>query len=264
MVILAYSALGIVAGLLAGLFGVGGGTIIVPVLLLCLGMQGVEPTLQMHIAVGTSLASIVVTSISSAWTHHNTGAVRWWLVAWLTPGLCAGVWLGADFAAALHGNTLQGLFGVFALVIAVQMAAGWQPASIRDLPGRGGIVLASLLIGWVSALFGIGGGSLTVPFLSLCRVRIQDAVATAAACGFPIAFAGALAYMWQGWSVAGLPAYSAGFVYVPAMLGISLTSVPSARLGARLAHRWPALILKRSFSAFLALIGVMFLIHSFQ
>lgn len=260
MILLAYVMSGVVAGVLAGLFGVGGGTIIVPVLILCLGMQGVEPALHMHIAVGTSLATIVITSISSTWIHHQAHAVRWSLLWWLAPGLCLGVWLGADVAAALRSQTLQRLFGLFALVIAAQMASGWQLQSFARLPGRLGLGVAGVVIGLVSAFFGIGGGSLTVPFLSGCRVRMQEAVATAAACGFPIALVGALAYAYQGRAVQGLPEYSVGFVYVPALLGIGLTSIPAARLGATLAHRWPASALKRAFAAFLCVIGVLFLV----
>ncbi len=263
MVVIAYGLLGIVAGVLAGLFGVGGGTIIVPALLVCLGMQGVAADVQMHIAVGTSLASIVLTSISATWTHHQIRAVRWSLVAWIAPGLCVGVWAGAAVAAWLPGHTLQWLFGVFALVIAVQMGTGWQPAAIQQLPGRIGLGVAGSVIGWVSAFFGIGGGSLTVPFLSACRVRMQEAVATASACGFPIALTGALAYAYQGWHHAELPAYSFGFVYLPALGGIALTSLPAARLGARLAHRWSAHILKRCFAVFLLLIALLFLLQSF-
>ena len=257
---LGYAGLGIVAGVLAGLFGVGGGTIIVPALLLAFSWQSVDPALHMHLAVGTSLASIVMTSVSSTWQHHQQAAVRWPLVWWLVPGLALGVWLGADIAAALSGAQLKRLFGVFALLVALQMGAGWQPAAVRALPGRWVLVCAGGVIGLVSAFFGIGGGALTVPFLVACRVRMQEAVATAAACGFPIALGGALAYVWQGWDVATLPVHSAGFVYGPAWLGIAVTSIPAARFGARLAHRWDPLKLKRAFALFLLLVGVMFLL----
>lgn len=259
MIFLLYLLVGIVAGVLAGLFGVGGGTIIVPALLLCFQWQAVPAGLQTHLAIGTSLATIVITSISSTLAHHRAGAVRWPVALWLTPGIAAGVWGGAFVAAALPGEQLQRLFGVFAWLIAAQMWFGWQPSGHSEVPGKGGLTLAGAVIGGVSALFGIGGGSLTVPFLSWCRVRMQEAVATAAACGFPIALVGALGYAYQGWSQAGLPPHSAGFVYLPALLGIAITSLPCARVGARLAHRWPAATLKKVFAGFLLLIGALLL-----
>lgn len=259
MIFLLYLLVGIVAGVLAGLFGVGGGTIIVPALLLCFQWQAVPAELQTHLAIGTSLATIVITSISSTQAHHRAGAVRWPVALWLTPGIAAGVWGGAFVAAALPGEQLQRLFGLFAWLIAAQMWFGWQPAGHSEVPGKAGLTLAGLVIGGVSALFGIGGGSLTVPFLSWCRVRMQEAVATAAACGFPIALVGALGYAYQGWSQPGLPAHAAGYVYLPALLGIAITSLPCARFGAQLAHRWPAATLKKVFAGFLLLIGSMLL-----
>ncbi|HQQ63647.1 MAG TPA: sulfite exporter TauE/SafE family protein [Pseudomonadales bacterium] len=259
MLFLIYLLVGAVAGVLAGLFGVGGGTIIVPALLLCFTWQGIPLDLQTHLAIGTSLACIVITSVSSARTHHSQGAVRWSLVWWLTPGIAVGVWAGAGLAAQLHGLQLQRLFGLFAWIIAIQMWTGWQPGSHYTVPGKAGLSLAGLVIGGASALFGIGGGSLTVPFLVGCRVRMQEAVATAAACGFPIALVGAAAYIYQGQSQTGLPAGSLGFVFLPAFLGMGIASTPCAWLGARLAHRWPAATLKRLFAGFLILIGSVLL-----
>lgn len=254
VLLLTYLAVGAVAGVLAGLFGVGGGTIIVPALLLCFGWQDIDPALRTHLAIGTSLATIVITSVSSTWTHHRAGAVRWSLVAWLTPGLAAGVWAGAALAAGLAGLHLQRLFGLFAWLVAAQMAFDWKPGTLRELP-RAGLLGGGTVIGLVSALFGIGGGSLTVPFLCVARVRMQEAVATAAACGFPIALVGALGYVFQGRAVAGLPDGASGFVYLPALAGIALTSLPCARIGARLAHRWSARRLQQVFAGFLLLIG---------
>jgi hypothetical protein len=260
VIFLLYLLVGMAAGILAGLFGVGGGTIIVPALLLCFQWQAVPVELQTHLAIGTSLGSIVITSISSTLTHHRAGAVRWPVALWLTPGIAAGVWCGAFVAARLGGLQLQRLFGIFTWLIAIQMWFGWQPKAHTAVPGKGGLTLAGLVIGGVSALFGIGGGSLTVPFLCWCRVRMQEAVATAAACGFPIALVGALGYVYQGLihQSAGhspLPPYAIGYVYLPALMGIGLTSLPCARLGARMAHRWPAATLKRVFACFLVLIG---------
>lgn len=259
MIFLLYLMVGTVAGVLAGLFGVGGGTIIVPALLLCFQWQGVNTELQTHLAIGTSLATIVITSVSSTHAHHRAGAVRWPVALWLAPGIAAGVWGGAYVAAQMHGLLLQRLFGLFAWLVAAQMWFGWQPHGHSQVPGKGGLTLAGLVIGAVSALFGIGGGSLTVPFLCWCRVRMQEAVATAAACGFPIALVGALGYVYQGWLHTGLPQYALGYVYLPAMLGIGIASLPCAILGAKLAHRWPAATLKRVFAVFLVLIGSLLL-----
>lgn len=255
MTFLLYLLVGTVSGVLAGLFGIGGGTIIVPALLLCFQLQGVPLALQTHLAIGTSLAAIAITAISSTLAHHKAGAVRWPIAGWLTPGIALGVWSGAFLAAQLPGLQLQRLFGLFAWVIAAQMWFGWQPTAHADVPGKAGLSIAGLVIGGISALFGIGGGSLTVPFLCWCRVRMQEAVATAAACGFPLALVGALGYAYQGWAQTVLPEHAIGYVYLPAMLGIGIASVPCAKLGARLAHHWPAATLKKVFAAFMVVIG---------
>ena len=260
MIFLVYLLVGTASGVLAGLFGVGGGTIIVPALLLCFQWQGVAPELQTHMAIGTSLATIFITSTSSTYSHHRVGAVRWPVALWLTPGIAAGVWGGAYVAAQMQGLQLQKLFGLFAWLVAAQMWFGWQPRGHSQVPGKGGLTLAGIVIGGVSALFGIGGGSLTVPFLCWCKVRMQEAVATAAACGLPLAFFGALGYVYQGWSQPDLPPYALGYVYFPAMLGVGLASMPCARLGAKLAHHWPAATLKRVFAGFMIFIGGVLLV----
>jgi hypothetical protein len=260
LLILVYLLTGALAGTLAGLFGVGGGTIIVPALLLCFTWQDFQVELKTHLAIGTSLACILVTSLSSTRTHHRKDAVRWPLVKWLSPGIAIGVWLGAGLATQLHGLQLQRLFGLFAWIVALQMWTGWQPGARQQLPSNAGLSLAGLIIGGASSLFGIGGGSLTVPFLVWCRVRMQEAVGTAAACGFPIALIGTAAYIYQGQAQPNLPVYAIGFIYLPALFGIGITSLPFATLGAKLAHRWPETMLKQLFAGFLLLIGTALLI----
>lgn len=255
-----YLALGAAVGVLGGLFGVGGGTIIVPVLVLSLGAQGVDPAVLTHLAIGTSLASIVFTSINSVLEHQRKGAVRWPIFAWLALGILAGAGLGALTASSLQGPLLQKIIGVFALLIALQMALDLKPRAAGVVPGKPGLVAAGGVIGWASAIFGIGGGSLTVPFLTWRSVPMQQAVATSAACGLPIAAAGALAYMALGYGNAQLPAYSLGFVYLPALAGIAATSMIFARFGARLAHRLSPRLLKRLFAALLFAVGVNFLL----
>lgn len=255
-----YLAVGCVAGVLAGLFGVGGGTIIVPALLLCFQVQGVPLSVQTHLAIGTSLATIVLTSISSTLAHHKAGAVRWPLVGWLTPGIALGVWVGAYFAAMLSGAQLQQFFGIFALFVAVQMWFNWQPKGKTQVPGPVGLSTAGGVIGLASAFFGIGGGSLTVPFLSFVKVKMQEAVATAAACGFPIALIGALGYLYNGWQHTDLPEHSTGFIYLPALIGIGITSLFCAKYGAKLAHKLSPAHLKKAFAVFLVVIGMMLLL----
>ncbi len=255
--------LGALAGLIAGLFGVGGGLVIVPVLLWAFTLQGYDPTHLTHLAVGTSLATIIVTSLSAVNAHHRKGAVRWRLFGHLTPGLLLGSFAGARIAGALPGAWLQGIIGLFALHVAQSMLrqrpALGVPQADERLPAVPHQVAAGGVIGVASAIFGIGGGSLTVPYLTRHGVRMQQAVATSSACGLPIALAGALGFALFGQDRQGLPPGSWGFVHVPAFLGISVASLLTAQWGARLAHRLPAATLKRAFGALLMLVGLVFL-----
>ena len=260
MEFLLYLLLGAAAGVLAGLFGVGGGIIIVPVLVLSFTAQGIDPAVLTHLAVGTSLATIVFTSINSVLEHQRKGAVLWPVFAWMTLGILLGAGLGSLTAAAIQGPLLQKIIGVFAIVIAIQMGLELKPKAGRAVPGKLGLTAAGGVIGWASAIFGIGGGSLTVPFLVWRSVPMQQAVATSSACGLPIALAGAASFMIIGWHNPDLPAHSLGFVYLPALLGIALTSMFFARFGARLAHKLSPRLLKRLFAALLFCVGLSFLI----
>ncbi len=254
-----YPALGIVAGLLAGLLGVGGGIIVVPALVFAFGHSGVSPEVLMHMAVATSLATILLTSSGSIYQHHVAGAVRWRMVAVLSVGLSVGALGGAQLADALRGQVLQIMFGVFTFVIAGQMLLGVQPHSSRALPRAPSMALAGGVIGVASAVFGIGGGSLTVPYLVWHNVRMQEAVGTSAACGFPIAIAGATGFVLAGHGNLHLPPGSLGYVYLPAVAGIAVTSVFFARVGAHFAHRLPAATLKKFFACLLMLVGAKLL-----
>lgn len=251
-----YLALGTAAGLLAGLFGVGGGLIIVPVLAWVYIDQGVHADLVMHLAIGTSLASIWLTSVMSIRAHHRRGAVLWPLVRRLTPGIVVGALAGALVADLLPTYALKRVFGVFELLVAAQMLLVGRYKAHFDPPGRAGLTVVGGLIGAISALIGIGGGTLTVPFLVWCRVAVLQAVATSAACGLPIAVAGALGFIVTGWQAPGLPHWSTGYVYWPAWLGIVAASSLSAGWGVRLAHRLPAARLRQAFALLLAIIGV--------
>ncbi len=255
-----YAALGAFAGVLAGLLGVGGGLVIVPVLVWLFQEQGISQALQMHLAIGTSLATIVATSLSSIRAHHRRGAVLWPVVKQLVPGILLGTWIGAQVVHWLPAATLHLLFGCFELLVAAQLALELSAAPHRQLPNWPGMIGAGTVIGYVSALVGIGGGVLTVPFLTWSNIPMRQAVATSAACGFPIALAGSLAFTFTGWSVTDLPAGSWGYVYSPALLGVAGASVLTAPLGAWLAHNLPSQLLKRFFSLFLVVLGIRMLL----
>ena len=258
--LLFYLTLGLFAGVMAGLLGVGGGLIIVPTLAWIFHHQQVDDAIVMHLAIGTSLATIVVTSISSVRAHHRRGAVLWPIFWRLTPGIVVGAWLGATIADALPSAVLSKVFAVFVLTVAAQMGFGAKPAPHRELPGTAGMLTAGGVIGAVSAIVGIGGGSLTVPFLTWCNTAIRQAVATSSACGLPIALAGALGFVVTGLNAAGRPDWSLGYIYGPALVGITLTSMLSAPLGAKLAHTLPTEMLKKVFAVFLTLVGVKMLL----
>lgn len=258
--LIAYAMLGAFAGTMAGLLGVGGGLIIVPVLVMLWQGEGLGGAQMVQLAIGTSLAVIVFTSISSVRAHHQHGSVLWPVFWRLTPGIVLGAALGAALASAMPQSLLKMIFGVFELLVAAQMSLSLRPtSSFSKLPGTVGMGAAGSVIGAVSALVGIGGGTMTVPFLNACRVQMQQAVGTSAACGLPIAVGGALSYALLGWGNAQLPATAMGFVYTPALAGIAVTSMLFAPLGASLAHRLPKVTLKKIFAGFLALLGLWML-----
>ncbi|SDK40831.1 MULTISPECIES: sulfite exporter TauE/SafE family protein [Halomonadaceae] len=258
--LIGYLALGAAAGTMAGLFGVGGGLIIVPALVFAFGLQGVDAGIAMHLAVGTSLATIVVTGASSAWAHFQKGSIhRPWFMA-LLPGLMLGAVAGVFVAGNLSGGLLGTLFGLFVLAVAVKMALGLTPKAGAARPGKLTMGVAGVAIGGISALFGIGGGTLTVPWLSRCGASMTQAVGTSAACGLPIALFGAVTFVVVGWGHPLLPAGATGFVMWPAFLGIVIASVPFARVGARLAHVLPAHVLRLAFATLLAVVGIRFLL----
>ena len=254
--VLIYLILGAVAGVLAGLLGIGGGLIIVPVLVFAFRAQQFDQQLLMHLAVATSLATVVFTAVSSALAHHRRGAVQWSVVGKLAPGIVFGALLAGTAARFLSNDALRVMFGVFACAAAANMAWERGPVGQRDLPGSAGLFAAGGIIGAISVLVGIGGGTMTVPFLAHCRVDMRTAVGSSAACGFPIAVAGALALSVAGRGVAQLPPWSTGYVYWPAACVVALASIVSAPLGARLAHTLPVRTLRRVFAVLLLLLGM--------
>jgi len=252
---LLYLALGALAGLLAGLLGVGGGIVVVPMLTFVFAAQQLPSPLILHLALGASLASIAFTSISSLRAHHDRGAVDWQVFRRVTPGILIGTLLGSWLAAQLSTRFLKAFFVFFLFYVALQMLLGVKPRPTRQLPGVGGMFGVGSVIGGVSSLVGIGGGSMSVPFLVWCNVSLHDAIGTSAAIGFPIAVAGAVGYVANGLAIKTLPPHSLGFVYLPALVGIAAVSVLTAPFGARLAHRLPVAHLKRFFALLLMVMG---------
>ena len=255
LAIAAFLGTGAVAGVLAGLLGVGGGLVIVPALVLVFEAQGFHVAHIQHLALGTSLASIMFTSISSVRAHHQRAAVDWLTVRRMAGGLAMGTFAGSWLAARLPSYGLKWFFVVFALVVAAQMLSGYKPKPGRTLPGVAGTSAAGGVIGVISSFVGIGGGSLSVPFLTWCNVAMQRAVGTSAALGFPIAMAGFAGYAVNGLGATQLPPGSLGYIYLPALAAIVLASVLTAPLGAALAHRLPVPTLKKCFAALLILIA---------
>lgn len=246
-----YPVFGCIAGVIAGLLGVGGGIVIVPILFFLFTSQGFAPEHLMQMALGTSLGSIMFTSVSSFRAHHRRGAVHWDIVRSITPGILIGTFAGTYVAALLSTMFLKVFFALFLYYVSTQMLLNFKPQPTRQLPGRGGMFGVGGIIGVVSSLVGIGGGSLSVPFMSWCNVPVHHAIGTSAAIGFPIAVAGTLGYIVNGIGVSGLPELNLGYLNLPALFGIALFSMLTAPLGARLAHRLPVVSLKRVFAVFL-------------
>ena len=258
---LAWLLLGCLAGLVAGLLGVGGGVVIVPVLVFLFQAQGFGDVHIMHLALGTSLATIAVTSIASVVTHHRLGSLNWRLVLWLTPGLIAGAAIGALCADKVASGTLQRLFGLFEMAVALYMFCGSRVTGVKQAQISAlELMVSGTVIGAISAMLGIGGGTMTVPYLSWRGRVIREAVAISAACGFPIALAGGVGYLLAGLDAQGLPPLTTGYLYWPALVVISSTSLLLAPVGARLAHRLPVGRLKRLFAMILMVIGAVMLI----
>jgi len=258
--IVVFLVTGAAAGVLAGLFGVGGGLIIVPALAIILPKLGTAPEVVMQSAIGTSLAVIGLTGISSTRSHHARGGVIWPIFWRLAPGIVIGSLVGATVAHHVGSDTLKKCVGVGAMLISIQMLIDAAPKASRSAPGALGLGIVGSLIGGLSALIGIGGGSLTVPYLTACNIDMRRAVGTSAACGMPIAWAGAAGFAYNGLGVSGLAPWSLGYVDLAAFAGIAVTSVLTAPLGARLAHGLSPKLLKRAFAIFLAGISLRMLL----
>ncbi|MGR8980556.1 MAG: sulfite exporter TauE/SafE family protein [Gammaproteobacteria bacterium] len=253
---LAGSVLGIISGLSAGLFGIGGGLFIVPFLAMLFSAHSFHPDLVMIMSVATSLATIMFTSLSSVLAHHRLGSMVWEKVINLSPGIMAGAVIGALVAHFISGGLLRTLFIIYLLYVALQLALQTRPKPGRLTATKNQDRIAAVMIGLLSAILGIGGGTMIVPYLVYFQSSMRNAVAVASACGFPIALAGTISYGVLGWEATHLPAWSFGYIYLPSFFGIVLTSIFTAPYGAKLANTIPAQKLKRYFSILLLVIAL--------
>jgi uncharacterized protein len=246
---------GLCVGLLAGLLGIGGGLMLVPLIAWVLGQRFGAAEHVLHVAIATSLAVIFFTSLSSVYAHHKRGVVLWRTAAQFVPGILLGSWLGTAFSASLPTRQLLFLFCLFILFSSYQMLRNTKPKPSRNLPGTAGMVGVGSVVGLLTGMMGTGGAFIAVPFLTWCNVTSQSAVATSAAIGLPIAVAGALSYVVHGWGLDTGIANTWGFVYWPAVLVISAASMAAAPLGAKLAYKLSAAQLKKAFAVFLLCLG---------
>lgn len=261
--IISLLALGAFTGLFAGLFGIGGGGIMVPALTFLFVQQQFPAEHVLHMALATSMATIVPTAIASLRAHHNHNAVIWSVVLKIAPGILLGTFAGTFLASYLSTKPLAIFFSCFMAGVALQMVLNRKPKPSRQLPGMIGLSSTGTGIGVISALVAIGGGTLTVPFLVWCNVSLPVAIGTSAAVGLPIAFSGALGYILNGWDQIHLPTYTLGYVYWPAVIAMASMSFFTAPLGARLAHRLPIPLLKKLFALLLIGLSAQMLITVF-
>ncbi len=260
--ILELAALGLGTGFLAGLLGIGGGMLMVPFLTIILSGRGVTPGLSVKMAIATSMATILFTSISSVRAHHKRGAVRWNLVKGLAPGIVLGGFIASlGVFAILKGSWLALFFAAFVGFSATQMFLDKKPAPTRQMPGTAGQLGAGGFIGFLSGLVGAGGGFISVPFMTWCNVSIHNAVATSAALGFPIALANVIGYAISGQGIVGAPPASLGYIWLPALGVIAVASVLTAPFGASAAHKLPVKKLKRVFALILYVLAAYMLVR---
>ena len=258
--ILVMLAVGSIAGFIAGLLGIGGGMIIVPVVLWVLqmkGLGGIEHA--QHLAVGTSFAIMVFTTFSSVMAQQRKGSVDWAVVRRMAPGMVVGVMIGSMLAKRLSNEALQVFFIVFVVLVALKTLTDAKPKPTRSLPGPAGLGAVGSLFGMASSWVGIGGGSLSVPFMLYCNVPVRTAVGTSAGLAWPIAVAGAVGYLYSGWNVAGLPEGTLGFWYLPAVAVLSVATMLFAPLGVKAAHKLPPEKLNLAFGVLLLVIAARML-----
>lgn len=260
MEFLIYLVTGAFVGFFAGLLGIGGGLILVPILT-SIFAAFMHSEHLVHIAIGTSLATILVTSLSSVRAHHKHDAVRWDLVKTLSPSIFLGGLLGGWISQFMDAALLAKVFAILELAIALKMLINLQPNPHREMPGTIGRSIAGTTIGGLSSLIGIGGGALNTPYLAWHNVPMRNAIATSAACSLPVAVSGTLGFIIAGWGIPNLPEYSTGFIYWPAFLGIGIASFFTAPLGAKMTHKLPVQRLKKIFGLLLIILAIKMFWH---
>lgn len=260
---LGYLGTGAITGFFAGLLGIGGGAIIVPLLVLLFEAQGLPAGHILHLAVGTAMATILFTSVSSARAHAKRGAIRWDLAAKMTPGILAGGLVGSWIAGRVSGAVFAALFAGVIVLAGTSMLLDLKPKPSRQPPGLAGMSAAGFAISALSAFAAVGGAFLTVPFMLWCNVPLLTAIGTAAAIGFPIAVSGTFGFVTAGLGETTLPPYSLGFVFLPALAGVIVASTLVAPLGAATAHRLPTKWMKRISALLLYAIATKMLLRSF-
>ncbi|BAJ00895.1 conserved hypothetical protein [Shewanella violacea DSS12] len=249
--------LGGVIGFMAGLLGIGGGIIAVPVLLYLLPWVGFDVGVLPHVAIATSLAAIILTSLSSARAHHKQGNIPWPLLKPILPGLILGSLSAGIISTFISADLLQTSFAVFVICMAAQMIFPFRLSEAdKQMPSTPILFAVSTVIAIIAALMGIGGGVLLIPFLSWCGLQMRNAIGFSSVSGVFIALFGSASYVLSGWNVSGLPEWTLGYVYLPALLGIVITSVLMAPLGVKAASIWPTKILKRIFALLLIVVGL--------
>jgi len=245
---LGYAAIGAAVGFFAGMLGIGGGAIMVPLLVMLFEAQGLPKSHILHLAVGTGMATILFTSVASVRAHAARGAIRWDIAGKITPGILLGGVFGSWIASFIPTAAFAAIFTAVIYLAATNMLLDRKPKPSRQPPGFAGMFVFGFVVSAVSAFTAIGGAFMTVPFMLWCNVPLLQAIGTAAAIGFPIALSGTVGFVATGLRETGLPAYSVGFVYLPALAGIVVSSMLMAPVGAAAAHRLPTLWLRRIFA----------------
>jgi uncharacterized protein len=257
---LGYVGAGAVAGFFAGMLGIGGGAIIVPMLVALFEAQGLPRSEVMHLAVGTTLATFLFTSAASVRAHARRGAIRWDIAKRMTPGILAGGLIGSGLSRLVSTAGFAAIFTVVVYAAATSMLIDRKPRAARELPGAPGMFAAGFLFSALSAFAAVGGAFMTIPFMMWCGVPLIQAIGTASLIGLPIALSGSVGFMIAGFGAEGLPAWSVGFVYLPALAGVVAAGVFSAPLGAAVAHRTPTRWLKRIFALLFYFVATKMLI----
>ena len=260
----AYLAIGIFVGFFAGLLGIGGGTLLVPLLVFLFTAQDFPTDRILHLAIGTSLASIVFTSFSSIYAHNARGAILWPTVKQSSIYLIIGTFGGSFFAERLDAQVLAGVFVLFASYASAQLILGLKPKPTRTLPKSIGMGIGSSLIGMLSSLVGVGGGVIAIPLMLMHNVPMRNAVGTSAALGLPIAIAGSFGYVWNGLEKTNLPDLSFGYVYLPALFGVVVGTFITVPFGAKLAHSMPVSRLKNIFAVILMVLAINMFVEIFM